>query len=162
MVRAIYDPHFGTSKVEFESDYPLTETIQRLQNATKGGRPAILGTVAETYVSIRRADPPVRRDFRPWFFGKFHEEDGRVVLRGRFSMHDGARIFMALWLAGCALALLRTTFSAVDGLAEPWLPLIPLAMMLAGSGGMWLGRRATQRDPEWISDVIWGALKIPH
>lgn len=161
MPRAIHDPRFGTIDIEFESDYSLAESVQRLQDATKGPTPAIRGTVAETYVSIHRANPPMMRDFRPWFFGKFVVVRDRVVLRGSYAMHDGARVVLAIWLAICALALYRTVDDARYGLGSHFMSLIPLAMAGLGFVVMWLGRRATMRDPEWISDVIWSALKLP-
>ena len=162
MAGPLYELFFGGTEVEFESDYPLAESVQRLQDLSRALSPAIRGTVAETYVSIHRADPPVRQDFRPWFFGRFGQRNGRVVLRGRYAMHDGARLLMALWLAGCTFALWRSVFAALDGTASPALPLVPLALLAAGVLVLWLGRRATRDDPAWISDVIRHGLKLPH
>ena len=153
---------FATTEVAFESDYSLAESVQRLQDVSQALSPAIRGTVAEIYVSIHRADPPVRQDFRPWFFGRFHTKDGRVVLRGGYSMHDGAKAFVGLWLLGCAFALLVGTFAALEGTAPPALPLVPLGLLAAGMLVVWLGRKATRDDPAWISEVISHTLKRPH
>jgi hypothetical protein len=154
---------FARTEVEFESDFSLAESVQRLQDVSRALSPAIRGTVAETYVSIHRADPPVRQDFRPWFFGKFHvREDGHVVLRGAFSTHDGAKFFIGAGLVGCALALWRSVFAALDGTASPALPLVPLGIFAFGALLVWLGRNATRNDPAWISDVITHTLKLPH
>jgi hypothetical protein len=153
---------FRRTEVEFESDYSLAESVERLQMISRALSPAIRGTVAETYVSIHRADPPGRQDFRPWFFGRFLERDGRVVLRGGFSMHDGARVLMGLWLAGCAFAFWRSLDEVVKPGASLALPLVPLGLLAAGALVLWLGRRATRDDPAWISDAITRALKLPH
>src|SRR5207342_3869560 len=105
MAGPLYELFSRGAELEFESDYSLSESVERLQELSRALSPAIRGTVAETYVSIHRADPPLRQDFRPWFFGRFLIRDGRVVLRGGYSMHDGAKVFLVLWLAGCTCAL---------------------------------------------------------
>ena len=162
MAGPLYQFVFRSVEVEFESDYSLAESVERLQEVSRARSPAIRGTVAETYVSIHRADPPMRQDFRPWFFGRFLVRNGRVVLRGGFSMHDGARILLGLWLAGCAYALWRSLFAAIEASVSPALPLVPLGLFAAGALIAWIGRNATRDDPAWISDVITRTLKLPH
>ena len=162
MAGPLYELFFGSAEVEFESDYSLAESVERLQEVSRALSPAIRGTVAETYVSIYRSDPPVRQDFRPWFFGRFLVRNDRVVLRGGYSMHDGARIFLGLWLVGCAYALWRSAFAAIDDTASPALLLVPLGVFAAGALVTWFGRKATRDDPAWISDVITRTLKLPH
>jgi len=152
----------GGSEGDFESGYSLAESVERLQEVSRALSPAIRGTVAETYVSIHRADPPMRQDFRPWFFGRFLDRSGRVVLRGGYSMHVGARILLGLWLAGCAYALWLSLFAAIDASVSPALPLVPLGLFAAGALLAWIGRKATRDDPAWISDVITRTLKLPH
>ena len=153
---------FTRTEVEFESDYPLAESVERLQEVSRALSPAIRGTVAETYVSIHRADPPQRQDFRPWFFGRFLVRNGQVVLRGGYAMHDGARLFMVLWLAACAYALWRSVDAAIEATAPRAVLLVPLLLLAAGALVVWLGRNATRDDPAWISDVITRTLKQPH
>ena len=162
MAGPLYELLFGSAEVEFESDYSLTESVERLQDVSRALAPAVRGTVAETYVSIHRADPPLRRDFRPWFFGRFLVRNDRTVLRGTYAMHDGAKVFLVLWLAGCAYALWRSVFAALEGTAPHALPLVPLGVLAAGVLMVWFGRRATRDDPTWISDVITRTLKLPH
>ena len=153
---------FATTRTAFESDFPLAESVQRLQELTTAYSPAIQGTVAETFVSIHRADPPARRDLRPWFFGRFFVEQGRVVLRGHFAIHDGAKLFVGVFVLACLYAVLSATFSALDGEASPWVPLVPLAMLAGGFWLMHLGWNATRGDPAWISELIHRSLKLPH
>src|SRR4249919_3374128 len=162
MAGPLYELFSRGAEVEFESDYSLTESVERLQEVSRALSPAIRGTVAETYVSIHRADPPMRQDFRPWFFGRFLIRNDRVVLRGGYSMHDGARILLVLWLAACAYALWLSVFAALEDSAPPALPLVPLGLFAAGALMAWFGRRATRSDPAWISDVITRTLKLPH
>ena len=161
MAGPLYDLFAASRAVEFESDYALAESVQRLQDVANALSPAIRGTVAETYVSIHRADPPTRQDFRPWFFGRFLVRNGRVVLRGGYSMHDGAKVFIAAWLAACALAFWFSLDFAIDGLASPAVLLVPLALLAVGLLVVWLGRKATQGDPAWMNGVIEHALKLP-
>ncbi|MEO8160897.1 MAG: hypothetical protein ABI588_05715 [Arenimonas sp.] len=162
MAGPLYDLFFVTNQVEFESDYSLAESVQRLQDITRALSPAIRGTVAESYVSVHRADPPVRREFRPWFFGSFGVRDGRIVLRGGYSMHDGIKVLVGLWLAGCTFALWRGTMAALEGTGSATLPLVSLGMLGIGALVVWHGRNATRGDPAWISDVIAHSLKLPH
>ena len=162
MAGPLYELLFGSSHIEIESDYPLAESVQRLQDVARAIQPSIKGTVAETYVSIHRGDPPTRQDFRPWFFGKFVSGYGKVVLRGRFAMHDGARIAIGLWLAACLYALFRSIGAAFDETASPFLPLLPLAMLLIGVLVPWFGMKHTRDDPAFIRDVLAHALKLPH
>jgi hypothetical protein len=162
MAGPLHELFFGSAEVEFDSDFSLAESVERLQEVSRALSPAIRGTVAETWVSIHRADPPLRRDFRPWFFGRFLLRNGRVVLRGAYSMHVGARVFLVLWLAGCAYALWQSLFAAIEATASPALPLVPLGLLAAGALMTWSGRRATRDDPAWISDVIARTLKPAH
>jgi hypothetical protein len=162
MARPLYELFFGSAGIEFESDYSLAESVERLQEVSRALSPAIRGTVAETYVSIHRADPPARQDFRPWFFGRFLVRNGRVVLRGGYAMHVGARILLGLWIAGCAYALWRSAFAAIEETASPALLLVPLGLLAAGALLAWFGRRTTRDDPAWISEVITRTLKLPH
>ena len=162
MAGPLHELLFGGFEVQFESDYPLAESVQRLQDVASALSPAIRGTVAETYVSIHRADPPTRQDFRPWFFGRFVAGYGKVVLRGRFAMHDGARIAIGLWLAACLYALFRSIGAALDETATPWLPLLPLALLIVGVLVPWLGMKQTRGDPAFMKDVIAHALTLPH
>ena len=162
MAGPLYDLFFHRTEIEFESDYSLADSVERLQEVCRALSPAIRGTVAETYVSVHRADPPVRKDLRPWFFGSFLVRDGRVVLRGGYAMHDGAKLFMGMWLGACALALWLSILAVVEDAGRPVLPLVPLALFAAGALVLWLGRKATRDDPAWISDVITRTLKLPH
>jgi len=158
----LHDWFFLTNEVEFESDYSLAESVQRLQDLTRALSPAIRGTVAETYVSIHRADPPVWQEFRPWFFGSFLVKNGRVVLRGGYSMHDGIKVFVAVWLLGCTIALWLSIRPALEGDSSMALPLVPLGLLVAGVLVVALGRKWTRDDPAWINDVITRTLKLPH
>jgi hypothetical protein len=162
MAGPLHELFFVRTEVEFASDYSLAESVERLQEVSRALSPAIRGTVAETYVSVHRADPPARQEFRPWFFGRFLVRDGRVVLRGGYAMHDGAKLFMGLWLGACALALWLSILAALRETTSPLLPLVPSALFAVGALVLWLGRRATRTDPAWISDVITRTLRLPH
>ena len=161
MAGPLYDLFFATHPVEFESDYSLAESVQRLRDVAGALRPAISGTVAETYVSIHRADPPTRHDFRPWFFGRFVERDGRIVLRGSYSLHEGVKIVAAVVLAACVFVTWRVVLAILDGTASPAMLLVPLAAFSIFAYLAWSGREATRDDPAWIEAVISNTLKQP-
>jgi len=148
------DLFFASREYEFESDYPLAESVQRLQDVARAVSPAIRGTVAETYVSIHRADPPQRQDFRPWFFGRFLVRNGRVLLRGSYSLHEGVKVAAAVILAACLFVTWRVVLAIVDGEAAPGMLLVPVAAFALFVFLVWSGRNATRDDPAWINDVI--------
>ena len=158
----LYDLFFATHPVEFESDYSLPESVQRLRDVAGALRPSISGTVAETYVSIHRADPPERHDFRPWFFGRFVERDGRVVLRGSYSVHEGVKIVAAVILAACLFVTWRVVLAVLDEVASPAMLLVPVFAFSVFAYIVWNGRNATRDDPAWIDDVLTLTLKLPH
>jgi len=73
-----------------------------------------------------------------------------------------AKACLGRGLAGCAYALWRSLFAAIDDTASPALIFVPLGLLAAGLLLAWIGRRKTRGDPAWISDVITRTLKLPH
>jgi hypothetical protein len=163
----LYELLYGATPAEFASAYPLAESVQRLSDAVYaplfviGGAPQVRGNASERYVSIHRVVPGARNSFRPVFTGAFHEHDGRVVLRGAYSLDDATKLFTTLWLGLClAMLVAMIAFVFREG-ALSFVPLVPLALLCFGVFLVWSGKEASRRDPERIAEVIVRALQAP-
>jgi len=165
MLRRFYDELYGSTPAEFPSDFSLSESVQRLADAVHaplfvlGGEPRVQGSSSERYVSIHRVVPGVRNSFKPVFTGAFHEQAGRVVLRGAYSLDDGVKFFMSAWLILCLLASVAMTKTVFEQGELNFIPLVPLAMVVFGVLFIAAGRARARRDPERISEVIARALR---
>src|SRR5215469_11530144 len=99
----------GSDPVEFESTYGMAESVERLKAATRRWgyfsvtQEVASGRVTESRVSLQRVIPMVGNSFKPFFVGGFQWRGGKVVLRGRFTLHWSVRVFMGFWLGFCAL-----------------------------------------------------------
>ena len=104
---SLFDRLDGSEPAEFPSDFTRADSVQRLAEAVNarlfvvGGAPQVRGSAMERYVSIRRVEPGVHGAFRPVFTGAFHEHDGRVVLRGAYSLDDATKLVASAFLAAC-------------------------------------------------------------
>ena len=167
-LRALFDFLYGSRPAQFESDFGLEESVQRLSDAIYaplfviGGAPQVRGNASERYVSIHRVVPGVRNSFRPVFTGAFHEHAGRIVLRGGYSLDDATKLFMSLWLGLCLAIAVALTVAVFREGALNFYPLVPLAMLVFGVLLVASGKAASRRDPERIAEVIVRALRAPH
>jgi hypothetical protein len=167
MLRWLRDAWTGSAIVEFDSAFGLADSVARLRMATKRSifsamaQEAAVGTVTAERVSLQRVIPMVGNSFKPYFVGCFVESDGKVTLRGRFTMHVFTKLFMTMWFGGLVLIGLG---ASVTILRQPDGWIVPLAAFgMLGCGltlvrsGQWFARR----DPAWLSDVIDAALGAP-
>src|SRR5437868_10832430 len=105
MIRWLWNLLYGAEAKDFVSSFGLEESVRRLAAST--GRslfsfPATqmaVGEVSASKVSLQRVVPMVRNGFKPYFIGNFLNEDGRVVLKGRFTMSRYTKAFMSLWFS---------------------------------------------------------------
>ncbi len=156
---------FGSSSAEFESAFPLQESIERLRAATKRtifgalSQESAVGKVTEERVSLFRVIPFWGNSFAPFFVGSFRQVGNRVLLTGRFTMHWLVKVFSAIWFGGI-LYWTITAFVIVSREASPdWLfPLFGVGMLVAGILFLLLCKWFARNDPEWLSGVIRGAL----
>ena len=155
----------GSTPVEFESSFGLSESVDRLKSATRRSvfsalaRQEAVGTVKESRVSLQRVIPMVGNSFKPFYRGRFIERDGKVVLTGRFTMHWLVKVFMAFWFGGIGcFVLLASVQAALHPQKAEFLPLGGIGMFAAGIALVWLCKWFARNDAAWLSDVIRGAL----
>jgi hypothetical protein len=163
MIRWITDLWLGSTPVEFQSSFGLSESVDRLKSATRRSVFSVLaqqeavGTVKESRVSLQRVIPMVGNSFKPFYRGRFIERDGKVVLTGRFTMHWLAKVFVAFWFGGIGcLFLLASVQAALYPQKAPFVSFV--GMLAAGTALLWFGKWLARNDAAWLSDVIRGAL----
>lgn len=168
MIRWFLDLLYGSVSAEWESVYPLEESVARLRAATLRSvfsalaEPAAVGTVTESRVKLQRVIPMVGNSFKPFFLGQFVKRGERVFLTGRFTMLLAAKIFMSLWFGFLALVSIAALVSMLAAPAERpghiSLVLGPLAMIAFGLGMLRLAKWFCRNDVEWLTHVIRRAI----
>jgi hypothetical protein len=168
MIRWFLDLLYGSVSAEWESAYPLEESVTRLRAATLRSvfsalaEPAAVGTVSESRVKLQRVIPMVGNSFKPFFLGQFVKRGERVFLTGRFTMLLIAKIFMSLWFGLLAFVSIAALVSMLAAPAERpghiSLVLGPLAMMAFGIGMLRLGKWFCRNDVAWLTHVIRRAI----
>lgn len=108
---------FGDVPVELRSSFSLQESVERLKLATKRSlfsylfSHAAAGRVTPTSVRLQRVIPMFGNSFKPIFVGRFVEIDGRVVLKGKFTMFRISKILTSIWFWFCLLWTCFTTIA---------------------------------------------------
>lgn len=167
MFRWIKHVWVGSEPIEFVSAFGLTESVERLRAATRrwsfpfATQECAAGTVRENRVSLQRVIPMVGNSFKPFFIGRFEQRQGKVVLRGRFTMMLLVRMFMACWFGMLALFTVAGSVATVASPKAAVLPLAALGMLGFGVGLTALGQWFSRNDPVWLTDVICTALRAP-
>jgi len=161
VIRAFIAFIYGSTPAEFKSAFGLSESVARLQAATRRwafgvlAQPAAAGLVSESRVRLQRVIPMVGNSFKPCFYGRFDERNGGVYLIGRFTMLAMVKIFMTVWL-GTVLAF-GITFAVIQ--PGNWHMIIgALGMLGAGIALVGVGKWFARNDIAWLSNVIRGAL----
>jgi hypothetical protein len=162
---------FGDVPIEIPSAFSLQDSVQRLRAITKRSvfsslfSQAAVGPVTATNVRLQRVIPFFGNSFKPIFEGQFHQVNGYVVLRGKFTMFLFSKIFMSIWLSltlvWTILALpslfftndVQTLFSIKN-----FFPLIGIGFFLVGILFIrfcwWLSRN----DMSYLTEVMTAAL----
>lgn len=167
MLRRIKDVWTGSEPVEFASAFGMDESVERLRAATRrwsflfATQECAAGTVRENRVSLQRVIPMVGNSFKPFFIGRFERRQGKVVLRGRFTMMLLVKVFMAFWFGMLALFAVAGSVAATASPKAVMFPLAAVGMMGFGVGLTALGRWFSRNDPAWLTDVICTALRAP-
>lgn len=152
---------------EFESAFPLAESVDRLKAATRRwtfSRSALahesaVGRVSTQRVALQRVIPMFSNSFNPFFIGQFVERDERVFLVGQFRMLWFVRIFFTFWLAAAAVATLSMAVLSNTSPLRRSHDLMFGAIMLAAALALFgFGRWLSRNDPAWLSQVIQNAL----
>jgi len=168
---------YGSTPAEFESEFGLEESVQRLAAATCRlysllhlVKQTAVGRVTARRVSLQRVIPFVGNSFKPFFRGSFQQAGNRVLLTGRFTLHPLAKVFMTFWFGFLAFwTTLATTFTILalfrgktsfDGdVCYWWFPLAGIGMFLWGLGLVGLCKWFARNDTRWLSSVIQNALR---
>jgi hypothetical protein len=164
-MRGLFDFIWGSVPAEFESRFGLDESVRKLSVATRrfvfllATKPIAVGTVTNDRVSLRRITPFYGNNFY-FFFGEFREQNGQVVLSGRFTLSPFFKLFMTLWLSFCPS---WTIVAAVGVIARGdtslwWFPLCGVGAFGAGVMFAWLLKWMSRNDVAWLSRVIQDSL----
>jgi hypothetical protein len=156
---------YGSTPVEFESVLPLEESVKRLAEVSRRFafltlfREAAVGEVSVNRVSLSRHRPTFSNAFKPCFLGRFSNQQGRVVLSGRFTMMLFVKIFMTCWFGFCIFWACGATLAVLRSPLSPTLlPLGGLLMLGLGIGFVSFSKRLSANDDEYLSSVIRSAL----
>jgi len=165
LIRRFLNLLYGSTPVEFESSFELNESIARLKAASGRTflsaltRQRAVGTVRESYVSLRRDIPMFHNSFKPFFIGRFIERNERVVLAGRFTMLWFTKAFMSIWFGFGALWIILAFALPLKTHSNTWwFPLSGIGMFCAGTAFVWFGKWLSRNDPVWLTKVIKNAL----
>ena len=166
MISRFFNLLYGSTSVQFESQYPLDESVSRLAGKVK---PATLfnfseqcavGTVTEKRVSICRKIPFVRNSWKPCFVGAFELDGDKTILKGQFGFSSSTKISMSFYFG---IIILWTMFAAVsvasESLTDLYFPLAGVALFGVATAGMISGKRSARKDVDWLSTRISDALQ---
>ena len=169
--------------VEFESAFPLAESVDRLKAATRRwtfslsamAHESAVGRVSTQRVALQRVIPMFGNSFKPFFIRQFVEREGRVFLVGRFRMLWFVRIFFTFWLAAAAVATLSMAVLSNTSPLRRSHDLMFGAIMLAAApphcvsrnvteGGRWSSRRGPllARAPLRTGHASWPRIRLKH
>jgi hypothetical protein len=160
---------FESISVRFPSDYSLSESVSRMQGVSQPWRPLrkvlpnlAVGRVGADDVKLWRARSNLRNDFKPCFYGRFVEVEGRIVLEGSFGLAHFTKAFMFAWFGFGLLWTLMAIFIFTQDPGNTWVfPLAGLGVLLGGVAVIALGVRMAQGDVEWLAERIRSALTAP-
>jgi hypothetical protein len=165
MLRSIHSFLYGSTPATFRSSVSLAESVERLRSATKRSvfgaltSQEAVGKVSETEVLLQRAIPFVGNSFKPFFVGRFEQDERGVALVGRFTMHWSIKTFNTVWFGFCVLWTLLATVIVASSSPEQWyFPFFGLGMLLAGALLVQLGKWFARNDAAWLSRTIESAL----
>ena len=166
MFRWIKDVWGGSEPIEFASSYDLAESVVRLKAATRRwsffnlSDEVAVGRVSESRVSLKRVIPMVGNSFKPVFVGRFEQDQGKVVLAGRFTLSLFVKIFMAYWVGFCALFVVISLAAGAHSPVAALMVLAGIGMLILGPGMARLFAWFSRNDPAWLSEVIRSALHV--
>jgi hypothetical protein len=162
-MRGLFDFLWGSVPAEFESRFGLDESVRRLSAVTRRfvfliTRQVAVGHVSRDRVSLCRVMPFYGRFF--YFLGEFREQDGRVVLSGRFTLSWGFKALMTSWL-GFFLFWESLVVLGLLVRGDPplwWFLFGGVGMFGAGLTIVWLLKWMSRKDVVWLSTLIRDSL----
>jgi hypothetical protein len=166
VIRWLLDRLYGSQPADFDSEFALEESVERLASSTKRTifdvvvdvitHEAAVGDVSQTCVSLQRIRSPFVNTISTTLYkGRFIERNGKVLLSGRFTRSWGVKLFftisiviLTIWTVAIAAAL------SLDDPATWWLPCVGVGMIAA----LIFSKKLPQNDVSWLSNVIQQAL----
>ncbi len=159
---------YGSTLITFNSSYNLPKSVVRLRTATSTANSFSLrqssatGVVTEQKVTLQRSIPFVGNSFKPYFVGRFSNNNGQVVLIGQFTMHWYVKIFLSIWFGFLSLITVLGLFATItikQNQATGWqFALFCVGMFGAGTLLVWSGQWFARQDIAWLSSIIQKAL----
>lgn len=162
---------YGSIPAEFESCYDLRKSVDRLRSATDWSffslaGPNVQGSIDESRVVIRSSVFSFI-SWRPNFYGNWHQEGNRIILKGKFTKGLPYKVFASVWFGFIGLwTLLASLMSIVAYIANdpnsgPMLVIFPLAgvgMFIFGLGMISLQEWWSEGDIVLLTQTIREAL----
>lgn len=153
---------FGSTPIEFTTDYSLEDSLRRLAAVTRAPRlfgsseESAVGRVSAERIELVRVRPHINNSFKPVFTGRFVDDGAGLVLRGSFAVHRAVRVFVALWLV--LLSAFTVILIAGRGFDAVGFLVVTAGMAVLMVAIVALGRWLSRDDPAWIADVVRQAL----
>jgi hypothetical protein len=171
--------HFLFPHVPFEvsTSFSLQDSVERLRGATKRSvfsaffNQAAVGPVDARRVRLQRVIPMFGNSFKPIFVGRFEEIEGRIVLRGTFTMFLFSKVFMSVWLSFALFWTVSVTIATLlSGISSPtsapcsasaplWFPLIGLSFLCIGVLFIRVCWWFSRGDIDYLKTVMSNALQ---
>jgi len=133
-------------------------TVPGLTITREGG--VLVGEVSRNEVRLSRARPLRSNIFKPFFYGKLVEHEGKTILSGKFVMHPVTVFVIAVFyclLSIISVLLFLAWFGQADGSPIAY-PLSGPAVLVLLTGFVWFVRWISCDDVQWISAHIRDAL----
>ena len=165
-MRWLRDFLWGSVPAEFESRFGLQDdSVRKLSTATRRyvflmvTKTVAVGNVSKDHVSLRRMTPFGGNNVY-FFLGEFSEQNGRVVLSGRFTL---SRLFKAFMTLVLAFVLFWTGLVTLTLLIQRDPVLWSFVLTGVGALGVlltlvWLLKRTARNDVVWLSRLIQDSL----
>lgn len=159
-----------SDQVKFYSQLSVEETISCLSIKTKKPdlmillasdvrKQTLVGRVTKDEVVLHRVTPLLGNFFKPYFFGKFENQNGTIVLEGIFTMRMFAKIVLSTFIAiliivEAVILFVATGPEPVSVLVLYQVPAMAVLLFCLLIFSRWL----SGKDVEWISNEIKSAL----
>ncbi|MES2135178.1 MAG: hypothetical protein V4449_03000 [Patescibacteria group bacterium] len=171
-MKNLYKRLFDYSEnIQFECVVSMEEALKRLAEKLQKqsvfifltstvSHPSLMGQITKNSVKLHRVVPFLGNIYKPIFYGRFNNKNGKIVLEGMFTMSPIAKISTLLFLTifvAIEIIMLPVGFAQADPSAILLLFAIPIIAFLPVCF-LFLGRRLARNDMEWISNHIKSTL----
>ncbi|MQR00777.1 hypothetical protein [Glaciimonas soli] len=157
----------GNTGICFQSKYSVPESLSRLSsvclpyNSDTLVSEWLVGSVKTSSVTLQRRTRGMKSSFNPVFTGRFKQQDGQVVLSGKFAMAPNVQVFLALWIVGIISIFALCVFVLVSEHNQGALEGIAISGIML-TFGIWLvrtGKSSSADDIAWLKNNIKNAVQ---